>query len=76
MLLLFCLFAFVNGAHGRMVKKVYILNDKYSKIPQKIQKHNRKKPFSSLLSQSLLSEKKNLLSHLNFCDLVTIFAEN
>ncbi len=54
-----------------------MLDNKYSKIPQKIQQHNRKKSFSSRLSQSPLERKeKYLLFRLNFCDLVTIFAEN
>ena len=43
-----------------------MLDNKYSKIPQKIQQHNRKKPFSSLLSQSLLERKEKSLIPFEF----------
>lgn len=43
-----------------------MLDNKYSNIPQKIQQHNRKKSFSSLLSQSLLERKEKSLIPFEF----------
>ena len=54
-----------------------MLNNKYSKIPQKIQKHNRIKLFSFCLSQSLLERKeKNLLFWFEFLRHCNYIAEN